>query len=149
MLPAFTYTHLKYVQDGFLFFIALATIALFILTHFSMAEAGTMDVAFGKDDLSATIEQSSLKAVIEKIAEKEDIWVKGAENLSDELYSVEFEDVSIRDAIERMLEPFNCCFFIDREGGLVGVIIVSKKDKRGVTRLRRPPGNGLKGRRRR
>ncbi|MCF8143917.1 MAG: hypothetical protein K9N21_08370 [Deltaproteobacteria bacterium] len=114
-----------------------------------MAEAGTMDVAFGKDDLSATIEQSSLKAVIEKIAEKEDIWVKGAENLSDELYSVEFEDVSIRDAIERMLEPFNCCFFIDREGGLVGVIIVSKKDKRGVTRLRRPPGNGLKGRRRR
>jgi hypothetical protein len=83
MQKAFTYTHLKYVQDGFLFFIALATIALFILTHFSIAAAGTMDVAFGKDDLSATIEQSSLKAVIEKIAEKKDIWVKAREYMDE------------------------------------------------------------------
>jgi hypothetical protein len=141
MFPASTHTRLKYVQDGSLFFIALAFTALFILTHFSVSEAATMDLDFGKDGLSATIEESSLKAVIEKIAEKEGIWIKGAENLSDRIYSVEFEDVSIREAIERMLEPFNCCYFIDGEGELIGVIIVSKKSRRRLSQQRRIPKN--------
>jgi hypothetical protein len=149
MLSTSTYTRLKYVQDGFLFFIALAFTALFILTHFSFAEAATMDLDFGKDRLSATIEESPLKAVIEKIAENEGIWIKGAENLSDQIYSVEFEDVSIREAMERMLEPFNCCYFIDREGELVGVIIVSKKSRRGLPQKRPVPGKAFRRSRRR
>lgn len=149
MLSASSYPYLKYVQNVFLFFIALSTIALFMSPHFSVSEAGTMDLDFGKDDLSATIEQSALKAVIEKITEKQGIWIKGAENLEDETYSVEFEGVTIREAIERMLEPFNCCYFIDEEGGLVGIIVLSKKDKRGVTRKRSIPRNVFQRSRRR
>jgi hypothetical protein len=148
MFPASTHNPLKYIQDGSLFFIALSATVLFILTHVSVVEAATMDLDFGKDRLSATIEESPLKAVIEKIAEKEGIWIKGAENLVDEIYSVEFEDVSIREAMERMLEPFNCCYFIDREGGLVGIIIVSKKSRRGSPQ-RRPVSRKLPRRSRR
>ena len=120
----------KTVQEVPAFFLLACTITLFIFTPFPVAANGIMDLDFGKDGLSATIEESSLKAVVEKIAEKEDIWIKGAEKLSKETYTVEFEDVSIREAVERMLSPFNCCYFLDQEGDLLGVIIVSKKHRR-------------------
>ena len=137
----------KTVQEVPAFFLAACIITLFILTPSPVAANGTMDLDFGKDGLSATIEESSLKAVVEKIAEKEDIWIKGAENLSKETYTVEFEDVSIREAMERMLSPFNCCYFVDQEGDLLGVIIVSKKNRRSQPqRIRRAksPHRGIR-----
>lgn len=78
-----------------------------------------------------------MKAVIEKIAKKKDIWIKGAEKLSGEMYSVEFDGVSVREAFKRMLSSFNRCLFIDRKGALLGVIIVSKKKRRSMPRNRR------------
>lgn len=83
------------------------------------------------------IENASLKAVVEKIAKKEDIWIKGAKKLSGEVYSVEFEGVSVREAFKRMLSSFNRCLFIDRKGELLGVIIISKKKRRRMPRNRR------------
>lgn len=124
-------TRLKNVPAGFLFLIVCFLIAPPIIAWFGVAQATTMDLTFGKDGLSATLEASSLKTVIERIAEKEAIWIKGSENLSDHTYSGEFVDVGIREAVVRMLEPFNCCYFYDGEGALVGIIIVSKKDGRG------------------
>ena len=125
-------TRLKNAPVGFLFFIVSFLIAPPIIAWCGVAQATTMDLTFGKDGLSATLEASSLKTVIERIAEKEAIWIKGAENLSDHTYSGEFVDVGIREAVVRMLEPFNCCYFYDGEGDLVGIIIVSKKDGRGL-----------------
>jgi LysM repeat protein/N-acetylmuramoyl-L-alanine amidase len=52
MLSASTYTRLKYVQDGFLFLIAISTIALFILTRFSVAEAAVIHVVKRGETLS-------------------------------------------------------------------------------------------------
>jgi len=86
------------------------------------------------------IENASLKAVVEKIAKKEDIWIKGAKKLSDEIYSVEFEGVSVREALKRILSSFNYCLFLSRQGEVLGVIIVSKQGgkpiphKRGIRR---------------
>ncbi len=68
-----------------------------------------------------------MKAVIEKIAKNEDIWIKGAEKLSDEMYSVTFEDLSIRDTLERILSSFNYCLFLSRQREVLGVIIVSRQ----------------------
>ncbi len=133
-----TCARLKTVPAVFVFFLRASIIALFILLPVTVAEAGTMELDFGKDGLSASIEDAPLKMVVEKIAEKNDIWIKGAGNLSEELYSVEFEDVSIREALKRMLYSFNCCYFIDQEGDLLGVIIVNKKNRRSVPqRIRR------------
>jgi hypothetical protein len=125
-------TRLKTTPAGFLFFIVSFLIVPLIIAWLGVAQATAMDLTFGKDGLSATLEASSLKTVIERIAEKEAIWIKGAENLSDHTYSGEFVDVGIHEAVVRMLEPFNCCYFYDGEGDLVGIIIVSKKDGRGL-----------------
>jgi len=138
MLPAPTDTRVKNIQGILLFFLAVSITGVFISAPFSDADPGTMNLEFKKDGLSAQIEQSSLKTVIEAIAEKTGIWVKGAENLSNHTYSVEFEDIRIREAFERMLEPFNCCYFIDPEGEVLGVIIVSKKSRRISTQRRIP-----------
>jgi len=109
-----------------------------LFVSLTFAETGTMTLEFGTESLSAQIERSSLRSVLEAIAEKEDIWIKGAEHLSEETYSVEFEDVSIREAVERMLSDFNCCYFLDPQGDLVGVIVVSKKSQRMGTRRNVP-----------
>ena len=116
----------------------LAMFLTLLFVSLTFAETGTMTLEFGTESLSAQIERSSLRSVLEAIAEKEDIWIKGAEHLSEETYSVEFEDVSIREAVERMLSDFNCCYFLDPQGDLVGVIVVSKKSQRMGTRRNVP-----------
>jgi len=149
IFPVSACARLKTAQEIFVFFLAASIIALFISLPFTVAEAGTMGLDFGKDGLSANIKKSSLKTVVEKIAEKKGIWIKGAENLSEEIYSVEFEGVSIREALERMLSPFNCCYFIDQKGVVLGVIIVSKKSRRSLPRSRSVAGRVYRGSRRR
>lgn len=139
MLPVPTDTRLRNIQGIFLFCLLVSIIGVFIMAPFSAADSGTMDLEFGKNGLSAHIEKSSLESVIKEIAEKTGIWFKGTENLSEQTYSVEFEDISIRDALERMLAPFNCCYFIDPEGEVLGVIIVSKKSRRYSSQRRSLP----------
>jgi len=115
----------------------LISIISFTSVPLSHADAGTISLDFKKEGISAMIENASLKAVVKKIAKKEDIWIKGAKKLSDEIYSVEFEGESVREAFKRMLSSFNRCLFIDRKGALLGVIIISKKKGRRMPRNRR------------
>jgi len=105
----------------------LISIIFFTSVPVPHANAGTISLDFKKEGLSATIENVSMKSVIEKIAKKADIWIKGAEKLSEEEYSVTFKGLSIRDALERILSSFNYCLFLSRQGEVLGVIIVSKQ----------------------
>jgi len=132
-----------------MFFLKVLIVTLFMLLPVTVAESGTMDLDFGKDGLSASIEDAHLKTVVEKIAEKNGIWIKGAENLSDEIYSVEFEAVSVREALERMLSPFNCCYFIDQKGKISGIIIVSRKSRRNLSSRKSVTRSVLRGARKR
>ena len=122
--------------------------ALFFSFPVTVTAAGTMELDLGRNALSARIENSPLKLVVEKIADKYGIWVKGAEHLSNETYSVEFEAVSVRQALERMLSPFNCCYFIDPKGKISGIIIVSKKNRESPVWRRNVRSRGLSGGRR-
>ena len=133
---ALTYTRLRIVKT-IVFYLLLISIRFFTSVPVPHADAGTISLDFKKEGISATIEDASLKAVVEKIAEKEDVWIKGAKMLADEIYSVEFEGVSVREAFKRMLSSFNRCLFIDRKGELLGVIVVSKKRRRSMPRNRR------------
>jgi hypothetical protein len=131
-----TYARLRTVKTIVLYLL-LISIIFFTSLPVPHADAGTISLDFKKQGISATIEDASMKAVIEKIAKKKDIWIKGAEKLSGEMYSVEFDGVSVREAFKRMLSSFNRCLFIDRKGALLGVIIVSKKKRRSMPRNRR------------
>jgi len=136
---ALTYPRLRTVKTIVLYLL-LISIIFFTSVPVPHADAGTISLDFNKEGLSATIEDGSMKAVVEKIAKKEDIWIKGAKKLSEEKYSVTFEDISIRDALERILSSFNYCLFLSRPGEVLGIIIVSRQEgnqiiqKRGVQR---------------
>ena len=117
-------------------YLLLISIIFFTSVPVSHADAGTISLDFKKEGLSATIEDASLKAVVEKIAKKEVIWIKEAKKLSGEMYSVTFEDLSIRDALERILSSFNYCLFLSRQGEVLGVIIVSKQGRKPIPHKR-------------
>ena len=133
---ALTYARLR-TAETIVLYLLLISIIFFTSVLVAHADAGTISLDFNKEGLSATIEDATMKAVIEKIAKKKDIWIKGAEKLSGEMYSVEFDGVSVREAFKRMLSSFNRCLFIDRKGALLGVIIISKKKRRRMPRNRR------------
>jgi len=133
---ALTYTRLRTAETIELYLLLISIIS-FTLVPLPHADAGTISLDFKKEGISAIIENASMKAVVEKIAKKEDIWIKGAKKLSEEIYSVEFEGESVREAFKRMLSSFNRCLFIDRKGTLLGVIIISKKKRRSMPRNRR------------
>ena len=121
-----TYARLRTAEAIVLHFL-LISIIFFASIPVTHATAGTISLDFKKEGLSATIEDASLKAVVEKIAQKEDIWIKGAKKLSEDAYSVTFKDLSIRDALERILSSFNYCLFLGRGKKVLGVIIVSRQ----------------------
>ena len=125
-LRALTYARLRTVKTIVLYLL-LISIIFFTSVSVPHADAGAISLDFNKEGLSATIQNASMKAVIEKIAKKEDIWIKGSKKLSEEKYSVTFEDLSIRDALERILSSFNYCLFLSRQGEVLGVIIVSRQ----------------------
>lgn len=133
---ALTYARLKTAEEMILF-IFLTSIISLAPVPFTHAAPGTISLDFKKEGLSARIEKASMKDVIEKIAEREGIWIKGAEKLSEEVYSGIFEGLSIRDALKRILLSFNYCFFLDGEEKVLGVIVVGKRGRRAHRRIRR------------
>jgi len=131
-----TYARLK-TAEAIVLYLLFISIIFFMPIPVPYADAGTISLDFKNEGISATIEDASVKAVVEKIAEKEDIWIKGAKKLSGEMYSVEFEGLSIQDALERILSSFNYCLFLSRPGEVLGIIIVSRQGGKPIPHKRR------------
>jgi hypothetical protein len=119
-------------------FLLVNCILFFIFFLFSHADARTISLDFQDEGLSANIKNAPMKAVIEKIVKKEDIWIKGAEKLSDEEYSVRFKGHSVREALERILSWFNYnyCLFLGRKGTVLGVIVLSRQEGKPIIQKR-------------
>ena len=130
-----TYTRLK-TAETIVLCLLLISIISFTSVPLPHADAGTISLNFKKEGISAIIENASLKAVVKKIAKKEDIWIKGTKKLSDEIYSVEFEGESVREALKRILSSFNYCLFLGPQGKVLGVIIVSKRGRKSIPNKR-------------
>ena len=102
---------------------------VFVLASTTLANGadGTIRLDFKNQGLSANIENIPIKTVIKKITKKKKIWIKGAEKLTEEEYSVQFQNLSIPDALKRILSSFNYCLIFDRKGAISGIIIVSRQ----------------------
>jgi hypothetical protein len=84
--------------------IALQFTALFLCqSAYANGNDGTIELEFQDNVFSADIEDAPLPAIVEKIEEKQDIWVKGIHRPPPREYSVEFEDIPLCDGIERIL----------------------------------------------
>ena len=81
-------------------------------------------------------------AVIEKIKKEGGVWFKvlfrEKDSLLNEKISVQFEDLPIRNGLDRIFSMMNHCLIFDRNGKLLGVFFLGKPEKgRGRSTLRR------------
>ena len=124
---------------GKVLLILLATgVCLWALSKASPAQEGNIYLRFTEHAFTARIEDASLETVIDRIKEERDIWFRvwSKESLEDEKISVTFNDLSIKDGLERILSSMNHTLFFD-QSGVVGVMLLGKADKTG--RSRRTP----------
>ena len=121
--------------------LVLMTAGLLILFQgrFAPASAGSMDLQFQKQTVSAKIDQTPVKAVIERICNQKGIWIKGKKNIPDTLYSVNFEGIQLRRALERILSScsINYCLVLGASRRIRGLIFLPGEKKR--TRPTRRP----------
>ena len=105
----------------------VASLLLFSLSTQSLAEEGSMNLRFSGNTLTAKIEDTPLKAVLEEIEDKKGIWfhVSSQGSLEDEKISLEFKDQSIRAGLERILSSMNYSLFFD-QSSVVGVMLFGK-----------------------
>lgn len=103
---------------------------------FVIAQAGEIDLDFENQSLSAHIERAPLKAVVEKIAKRKGIWIKGDQYLTDENYSVQFKNLSVEGALERILSSMNYCLILDQKNEVLGLILIDNGRKAAVVRKR-------------
>jgi hypothetical protein len=104
----------------------------FFSSKSSSVAAERLKISFDSDKrtISADIKQASLESVIEKIGKEKGIWVKGSQYLSGKIISVEFEDLSIKEAMTRILYELNHSLMFDQKGKLLGVIMVRTDDSK-------------------
>jgi len=116
---------------------------LLSLSHITaIAEQGKIRLEFKDQNLSADIEETPLKAIIEKIKKQKGIWFKGKESLLTEKVSVRFKDLPIQDGLKQILSTLNYSLIFDKQNSLIGVIVLEKSKgvkKRGKVKTVAPP----------
>lgn len=131
---------MKIIIRATLIFI-VTSLLFFLLSPPILAEAETIELVFKNQTLSATVRDASLSSVIEKIKEKKGVWfkvwTKGNKFLF-EKFSVQFKGLSVQDGMRRILAGINYSMIFDKNGELLGVILLGKPDRTWSRYRRRP-----------
>jgi len=124
-------------------------VSFFVLLLMTGVTLGQNDVSirFEGDRVSATVRKASLSSVLNTIREERGIWLETGflknESLLDEQISVTFEDIAVKDGLERILSGINHCLVFE-QGSIAGIMLFGKtsntgnRQRRPVTRRRRP-----------
>jgi hypothetical protein len=103
-------------------------LALLFLLCSAKAEEMVMDLNIKDNTISANLIEAPFKDIIEKIEKEKGIWFKGSDSITDEKLSVQFQDLSLQEALGRILSVLNYSLIFDKDSKLVGVFIVGKLD---------------------
>ncbi len=88
-------------------------------------EAENTKVVFKGDKISASYHGVTLSQVLEEVKKEKGIWYKGKTSFLNEPVSVQFRDLSLRDALKRILKNMNYSLVFEKEK-LAGIIIIDK-----------------------
>lgn len=89
-----------------------------------------IDLSFSNNTLSVHIVKASMKTVLDRIASKREIWIKGTDRIQDREISVRFESLSLQKALRRILSQVNHCVVMGSGKKVKGVILLSEKKVR-------------------
>ncbi|NIM99572.1 MAG: hypothetical protein GTO24_16315 [candidate division Zixibacteria bacterium] len=85
-----------------------------------------IDLKLEGEVLSAELSEIPLKIILEKLEREKGIWFKGDSSLLEKEITVQFTDLSVTEALKRILRSMNYSLVFDRDGELAGVVLVGR-----------------------
>ncbi len=113
--------------------LAAVTAILMILYYFIMDAAGQErnKLIFQGETLSAILVEEPLKNVFEKIQKQTEIRFRIPESELDQRVSVQFERLTVREGIRRILRTMNYSLLFNQKNKLIGVFVFGKASRIG------------------
>ena len=114
---------------------------LFVMALAGLAQGQNgISIDFDRGTVSAEIRETPLSTVLERIGKEKGIWLETGflkdESLLKEEISLEFEDIPIKEGLERILSGINHCLVFER-GSVAGVMLFGRAGNAGGQRGRR------------
>ncbi len=79
--------------------------------------------------MSAELEGVPLRLILEKLKREKGIWYRGSEpELGEKRVSIRFKDLPLEEGLRRILSGMDHVLLFDQEKGLVGLVILGKKE---------------------
>jgi hypothetical protein len=102
-----------------------------IINCFVVLAAGeeSNSLIFQGTTVTAIIKEAPLRKVFENVQKETGIWFKVAESELDERVSIQFENLSVKEGLKRILLTMNYSFVFDQDGNLIGAFVFGKKNK--------------------
>ena len=112
-------------------FSALTTV-LVMFCYFIVAGAAEKGhtLIFKGDTFTAILEKEPLKNILEEIRRETGIRFRIAESESDERVSVQFENLTLKEGLRRILRTMNYSLLFDRNDNLTGAFIFGKVSRK-------------------
>jgi len=108
-------------------FAALMTILLiFCLPIESAASEISKILVFQGATITANLKEEPLRNIFARVHRETGIWFKIPESELNERVSVQFENLSIREGLKRILRTMNYCLLFDRDNNLIGAFVFGK-----------------------
>jgi hypothetical protein len=99
---------------------------LFLCPVHLLADAGVFDLRIESNGISASLSDIPLGEFLGRLQKEKDIWVKGAESLTEEKVSADFEDLPLEEGLGRILSGNNYSLFYDDKGSLMGIVFLGR-----------------------
>jgi len=106
--------------------IALLVIFFYPIVFVASEEWNTL--IFQGETLTAILEEESLENIFEKFQKETGIWFRVPESELDERVSVQFENLSIKEGLKRILRTMNYSLLFDQDNNLIGAFVFGKAD---------------------
>jgi len=79
--------------------------------------------------VTAILKEEPLKNVFEKVQKETGIWFRVADSELDERVSIQFENLSVKEGLKRLLRTMNYSFLFDQDNHLIGAFVFGKSNR--------------------
>jgi len=110
----------------------LASTTILVLSNYFIVVAESKEssmLVFQGATITAILKEVPLQTVFEKVQKETGIWFKVAESELDERVSIQFENLSVKEGLKRILRTMNYSFLFDQDNNLIGAFVFGKTNR--------------------
>jgi len=118
-----------------LFFIGFLLVSV---SYTKSSEAKEANLMFKGEYFSADLKGTSVNAIFQTLEREKGIWFTGNQSLLDKEVTVRFTNHSLEDGMKRILASMDYCLVFERDGRLVGAVLIGKGKHRTASNIGTP-----------